>query len=198
MTKTSLTTAEKTALALDGDSLHGISVCLHPNNSSTCALPPAGHSQVGVRIQSILQTALHHIPVSCRREAWPSSFKEVLLQWVQREWHLPCPRGACTPSPPYYQSGQSPHLSSSHPSSAWYLKSGTTKDDCSNTEHGLEQMRGVTQSQCKNFSKADRGAGGQTASPDFSQACKGLILQIPQISPNPQNPKYTLNSWLSI
>lgn len=39
-------------------------------------------------------------PYSCQlsERVWPSSFKEVLLQRVQRRWHLACPRGAYTPS----------------------------------------------------------------------------------------------------
>jgi len=57
-------TGEKIASSWAGDSLHGISLCFHPKNSSTCAPPPAGHSQVGVRIQSILQTDI--TPYSCQ------------------------------------------------------------------------------------------------------------------------------------
>lgn len=141
MTTSSLTTGEKTALALDGDNLHGISLCLHPNNSSTCAPPPAGDSQVGVRIQSILQTALRNIPVSCQRGVWPSSVTEVLLQRVQRGTSS-IPNGSLYPTPLPVRTDPTSELQSFQ--LPGILTQATTKDDCSNTEHQLKQMRGVT------------------------------------------------------
>lgn len=62
-------------------------------------------------------------------------------------------------------------------------------------DHQLEQMGSVTPLEGKDSSKADsRGPGGQTAQPDFSQAHKGLSLQIPHVFPNPQSPKSSLRS----
>lgn len=104
------------------------------------------------------------------------------------------------PYPPHLISGlgQSLHLSSSHPVQPGILAQATTKGDCSNMDHQVEQMRDVTPLQGKNSSKVDRGTQGQIASPVFSQACKGLSQQSPHISPNSQNTKSSLNIWLSI
>lgn len=89
---------EKTASALDGDALHGISLCLHPNNSSMCTTPPVSHSQVGVRIQSILQTAYTILLSLVREGSGPAAARKSFC----REFTgvTPCmPQGRLYPIP---------------------------------------------------------------------------------------------------
>lgn len=125
MTKSHGYTGEKTESALLGDSLHGISLCLHPKNSSTCAPPPPGHSQVGVRIQRIPQTDI--TPYSCQSSergfGLASSRKSCCSNFTE-DYIPPAAKGACPHLHPVTGLGQSLHLSSSHPSSAWYPNLG--------------------------------------------------------------------------
>lgn len=121
-------TGEKTASALAGDSLHGISLCFHPKNPSTCAPPPPGHS----RVEDPEHPTDSHYTVflSVVREGFGlASSRKSCCSDFTGDGISPAPRDLAhtTPPPPPDSMtglGQSLKLSSSHPSWAWYLNSG--------------------------------------------------------------------------
>lgn len=108
-----------------GDSLHGISLCFHPKNSSTCAPPPAAHSQVEAEDPEHPTDWHYTIFLSVVREGFNlASPRKFCCSDCTGDDISPAPKELAGPSPSHYRSRTEPTPDPIHPSSAWYHNSG--------------------------------------------------------------------------